>query len=181
MLDDAAGLDELRESDEGRSFGALTVLQLVQLGRVRRAGPGVCSVTRAAAPGCLLASTSHAIGKRLCGRVVRTSVTPEFMLKQNSALVGTTAGRSNETPRPEIGDYGVSWLARRRPCLRTGAGICHPQRSRGSFVPGHQPVARRPTSFQWWVVVPVAARLDKVTWPRFGSDRHAGLSRRRPS
>ena len=36
------------------------------------------------------------------GCTVGAGVVPEFMPKQNSALVGTTAGRSNDAPRREI-------------------------------------------------------------------------------
>jgi hypothetical protein len=34
------------------------------------------------------------------------------------------------------GEYGVSWIARREPCLRAGTGICRPGRSRGCLCPG---------------------------------------------
>ena len=35
----------------------------------------------------------------------------------------------------ESGEYGVSWIERREPCLRVGAGICRRRRSRGSLCP----------------------------------------------
>jgi hypothetical protein len=59
------------------------------------------------APGCLLLCASRVIGRhpRDCG--AGACVQPEFMPKQNSALVGTTAGRSNDAPRREIGDEHV--------------------------------------------------------------------------
>ena len=47
---------------------------------------------------------------------------------------------------PAFGEYGVSWLARREPCRRTGAGICRPRRSRGSLCPGAAASRARPTS-----------------------------------
>jgi hypothetical protein len=43
--------------------------------------------------GCLLAGTSQAIGKRLCGRIVDTSIGPEFVPKHNSEL-SYSRGRS---------------------------------------------------------------------------------------
>jgi hypothetical protein len=41
----------------------------------------------------LLAGTSQAIGKRLCGRIVDTSIGPEFVPKHNSEL-SYSRGRS---------------------------------------------------------------------------------------
>ena len=57
------------------------------------AGPGACSVTRAAAPGCLLAGTSQGIGKRLCGRIVGTGVATRVRAKAQL--------RAELQPRPE--------------------------------------------------------------------------------
>ena len=59
---------------------------------------------RATAPGCLLAGTSQAIGKRLRGRIVRTTVTPEFMPKRNSELIGGRGLRPDDAVRLEIGE-----------------------------------------------------------------------------
>jgi hypothetical protein len=41
------------------------------------------------------------------GRTVGVDAAPEFRPKQNSALVGTTAGLSNDAPRREIGESQV--------------------------------------------------------------------------
>jgi len=49
------------------------------------------------------------------------------------------------------------------------------------YVREQQPVAPGRRHSEWVVVVSGTARLDEVIWPRFGSDRHTGLSRRRPS
>ena len=40
-------------------------------------------------------------------------------------------------------EYGVSWIGRREPCLRAGAGICRPRRSRGSLYRWEQSVHAR--------------------------------------
>ena len=88
----------------GSSLVSCDRRRTVQLGRGSRAGPGACSVTRAAAQGCLLAGTSQAIGKRLCGHIVRTSVTPEFMPKRNSELSGNRGLRPASAASLEIGD-----------------------------------------------------------------------------
>jgi hypothetical protein len=59
-----------------RSTASLDPLALlVQPGKDLRHGVGVCSVTRAAAPGALPAGTSQVIGRRLCSR----NVAPEFV------------------------------------------------------------------------------------------------------
>ena len=51
---------------------------------------------RATAPGCLLLGASQAIGKHVRDRRAGASVTPEFMPKQNSALIGTASGRFSD-------------------------------------------------------------------------------------
>ena len=43
---------------------------------------------RATAPGCLLLGASQAIGEHLRDRGAGAAVAPEFVPKQNSALVG---------------------------------------------------------------------------------------------
>ena len=43
--------------------------------------------------------------------------------------------RAGAGDRPGSGEYGVSWIAPREPCVRAGAGICRPRRSRGSVCP----------------------------------------------
>jgi len=52
----------------------------------------------------LLVGTSQAIGERLCGHIVRTSVTPEFMPKRNSELSGGRGLRPASAASLEIGD-----------------------------------------------------------------------------
>jgi hypothetical protein len=94
-------------SRAGHGRRAATLPPFVQLGRGSRAGPGACSVTRAAAQGCLLAGTSQAIGKRLCGHIVRTTVTPEFVPKRNSELSGNRGLRPASAASLEIGENQV--------------------------------------------------------------------------
>jgi hypothetical protein len=61
----------------------------------------------------LLAGTSQAIGKRLCGLIVRTTVTPEFMPKRNSELSGNRGLRPASAASLEIGEKrGFTWLVR---------------------------------------------------------------------
>ena len=62
-------------------------LLFVQLSSEVGGAAGARSVTRATAPGCLLAGTTQAIGKRLRGGTVGVDVAPEFMPKRNSELV----------------------------------------------------------------------------------------------
>lgn len=82
---------------------------------------------RATAPGCLLLCASQAIGKHLCDRGAGAGVPPESIPKENSGPVGARAGRSNDAPRPEIGDerdqFGSSGVrsaafSTRRACRR---------------------------------------------------------------
>jgi hypothetical protein len=80
------------------------LLGLVQLGRDPRAETGACSVTRATAPNRLLTGASQTIGKRLCGRLVGTSVAPEYVPKHNSELSGNRGRRPDDAVRLEIGD-----------------------------------------------------------------------------
>ena len=96
---DAATAREARSATapRGRS-GKAPWLLLVQLGRDPRAGPGACSVTRAAAPECLLAGTRQAVGKRLCGRIAGTTVAPEFVPKQRCRLAGVAFLTSSSEP-----------------------------------------------------------------------------------
>ena len=92
------------------SFRA-TSRRTVQLGREPSAPSGACSITRAAAPGCLLAGTSQAIGKHLCGRILGTSVTPAFV-----ALRSRRLGRSGErSPSKPIVPSRPSSLPRSSP------------------------------------------------------------------
>jgi hypothetical protein len=55
----------------------------------------------------LLAGTSQAIGKRLCGRIVGTSVAPEYVPKHNSELSGNRGRRPDDAVRLEIGEEEV--------------------------------------------------------------------------
>ena len=59
-----------------------------------------------------------------------------------------------------IGEYGVSWIARCEPCLRAGAGICRPRRSRGSQCP------ERPTAS---AVARSASAPGQMTRPSAGT------------
>jgi hypothetical protein len=97
----------LRQAEQASAAGAAALSQLVQLGRDPRAETGARSVTRATAPGCLLAGTSQAIGKRLCGRIVGTSVAPEYVPKHNSELSGNRGRRPDDAVRLEIGEEEV--------------------------------------------------------------------------
>jgi hypothetical protein len=90
-----------------RGHDAGSLVKIVQLGRDPRAETGARSVTRATAPGCLLAGTSQAIGKRLCGRIVGTSVAPEYVPKHNSELSGNRGRRPDDAVRLEIGEEEV--------------------------------------------------------------------------
>jgi hypothetical protein len=53
----------------------------------------------------LLPSATQTVGKHLRDRGGGAGVASEFMSKQNSALVGTTAWMVDGAPCPEIGDY----------------------------------------------------------------------------
>lgn len=104
----------------GRSSAA-SVLVLVQRGRDRSARAGACSITRATAPGRLLAGTSRAIRKHLRDPAVGTGVAPEFIPKPNSELIGSRGRRPDDAVRLEIGEYrgpicraGKDLLCRRR-------------------------------------------------------------------
>ena len=93
-----------RLAEQRPSVGEIALSRLVQQGREPRAGPGVCSVTRAAASGCLPAGTSHAIGKRLCGRIDGTSVAPGFVPKRNSELSASRGLSADDAVRLEFAD-----------------------------------------------------------------------------
>jgi hypothetical protein len=68
---------------------------------IRALGPGACSVTRATAPGRLLAGTGQAIGKRLRGRAVGAGVVPEFVPKHPPAMTGADSScGANAIVRP---------------------------------------------------------------------------------
>ena len=56
----------------------------------------------------LAAGTSHAIGKRLCGRIVGTSVAPEFTPKHNSELSDNRGRRPHDAVRLEFGEEQVA-------------------------------------------------------------------------
>jgi hypothetical protein len=85
-------------------------------------------------------------GNRVIGHETRSAVGTSISGVMPTALHragcrGVSAVRSDRRgasapTRRAPGEYGVSWLARREPCLRTGAGICRPRRSRGSVCPG---------------------------------------------
>jgi hypothetical protein len=75
------------------------------------------------------AGINQVIGKRLWAAPSAPHAVPEFMPKQNSALVGTTAGLSKDAPRREIGELRVScahgrlasrWAKARPRDLRSG-------------------------------------------------------------
>ena len=104
------------------SFRA-TSRRTVQLGRDPTAGSGVCSVTGAAAPGCLLTGTSQAIGKRFCARIVGINVTPEFVPKHNSGLSGNRGRRPDDAVRLEIGEEEGSPRLHRVTCVELTAVI----------------------------------------------------------
>ena len=74
-------------------------------------------ITRATAPGGLLAGTSQAIGKHLRDRTIAAGVAPEFMPKRNSELIGNRGRTGDDAARPEIGESRVSCLAVGTPCL----------------------------------------------------------------
>jgi len=59
----------------------------------------------------LLAGASQAIGKRLWGRIVGTSVAPEFVPKRNSELSGSRGLGADDAVRLEIGARSGSALA----------------------------------------------------------------------
>ena len=77
---------------------------VVQPGRDSRARSGACSVYESDSAGALADRRESDDRQAPRGRTVRASVVPAFMPKQNSALVGTAAERSNDAPRPEIGE-----------------------------------------------------------------------------
>jgi hypothetical protein len=55
----------------------------------------------------LLAGTSQAIGKRLCGPIVGTGVAPEFVPKQNCELSGSRGPSANDAARLGHGEWEV--------------------------------------------------------------------------
>jgi hypothetical protein len=76
-----------------------SLLRVVQLGRDSRARSGACSVYESDSAGPLADRRESDDRQAPRGRTVGAGVVTAFMPKQNSALVGTTAGRSNEAPR----------------------------------------------------------------------------------
>jgi hypothetical protein len=72
----------------------------------------------------LLAGTNQVIGKRLRAAPSAPDAVPEFMPKQNPALVGATTGRPTTRRVPRLANTGSLRFARRELCLRAGAGIC---------------------------------------------------------
>jgi hypothetical protein len=90
----------------------------------------------ATAPGCLLLCASQAIGKHLRDRA-GAGVPPEFMPKQNSALIGNRAGPPMRRRVPRLAicashvGFGV-W-----PCFRVHACVATP-----SVITVNEPSAR---------------------------------------
>ncbi len=80
-------------------------------------------MTRATAPGCLLAGTSQAIGKRLCGRTVGAGVAPEFMPKRNCGLIRNRGRTVDDAVRLEIGEQQGGVNSNRLVPLRFGRGF----------------------------------------------------------
>jgi hypothetical protein len=92
----------------------------------------------ATAPRCLLASATQTVGKHLRDHGAGAGVAPEFMSKQNSALVGTTARMVDDAPCPElltVANLGSLTSAADLPRLRVRAGIS-PAAHRGCVCPG---------------------------------------------
>jgi hypothetical protein len=65
----------------------------------------------------LLTGASQTIGKRLCGRLVRTSVAPEYVPKHNSELSGNRGRRPDDAVRLEIGESQVRTAAATETCF----------------------------------------------------------------
>lgn len=64
-----------------------------------------------------------------------TSTTLATAAKQGRCRDGQGVGTVARAEMSTFGEYGVSWIARREPCLRVGAGIWRPGVSRGSLCP----------------------------------------------
>jgi hypothetical protein len=71
----------------------------------------------------LLAGASQAIGKRLCDRIVGTTVAPEFVPKRNSELSGSRGLSADDAVRLEIGDEEVPSESERDSCFHVGAVV----------------------------------------------------------
>ena len=67
------------------------------------------------------------------------------------------------------GEYGVSWIGRREPCLRAGTGICRPRRSRGSLCP-KAAVRAMPARLL------LLCLLFRSSWLTVEGDRHVGAA-----
>ena len=75
-----------------------------QPGRDSSARSGACSVYESDSAGPLANRRESDDRQAPRDRIVGARVVAAFMPKQNSAQVATTAGRSNDLPRPEIGE-----------------------------------------------------------------------------
>jgi hypothetical protein len=71
----------------------------------------------------LLPFSSQAIRKRVRDRGVGAGVTPEFMTKRNSQLVGIRGRIAADAERAEIGELEVCGDARDETRFRSGGGI----------------------------------------------------------
>jgi hypothetical protein len=73
-------------------------------------------------------------GRSVLARTEQASAPPSAE-KQGSRPLTHGAEAAGEGVGLASGEYGVPWIARREPCVRVGAGICRPRRSRGSLCP----------------------------------------------
>src|SRR5205807_1730294 len=124
----------------------------------RSARAGACSITRATAPGRLLAGASQAIGKHLRDRTVGLGVAPEFRPKRNSALIGSPHRSADDAARLEIGDKHVAGPPQAATCPMRPTS--RPRRTGGPGRPGLSRVYATPkiAPFCTWSAKPMGCQ-----------------------